>query len=63
MGLCAAPRRVLWEYNIGMERYRIVADVGVYYVTFTVVEWLPVFIDETALEQTHHNLIPSIDLW
>ena len=31
-----------------MERYRIVADVGLYYVTFTVVEWLPVFIDETA---------------
>lgn len=32
----------------GMERYRIVAGVGVYYVTFTVVEWLPVFIDERA---------------
>jgi REP element-mobilizing transposase RayT len=31
-----------------MERYRIVAGVGVYYVTFTVVEWLPVFIDEQA---------------
>jgi len=31
-----------------MERYRIVADVGLYYVTFTVVEWLSVFIDETA---------------
>jgi len=31
-----------------MERYRIVEDVGLYYVTFTVVEWLPVFIDETA---------------
>ena len=31
-----------------MERYRIVADVGLYYVTFTVVEWLPVFIEETA---------------
>ncbi len=31
-----------------MERYRIVADVGLYYVTFTVVEWLPVFIDEAA---------------
>jgi REP element-mobilizing transposase RayT len=30
-----------------MERYRIVKDVGLYYVTFTVVEWLPVFIDET----------------
>jgi len=31
-----------------MERYRVVRDVGHYYVTFTVVEWLPVFIDETA---------------
>jgi putative transposase len=31
-----------------MERYRIVEDVGLYYVTFTVVEWLPVFIDDTA---------------
>ena len=31
-----------------MERYRIVLDVALYYITFTVVEWLPVFIDETA---------------
>jgi putative transposase len=31
-----------------MERYRIVPEVGLYYVTFTVVEWLPVFIDEPA---------------
>jgi hypothetical protein len=31
-----------------MERYRIVADVGLYYVTFTVIEWLPIFIDESA---------------
>jgi hypothetical protein len=31
-----------------VERYRICEGVGVYYVTFTVVEWLPVFIDETA---------------
>jgi len=31
-----------------MERYHIVSGVGVYYVTFTVVEWLPVFIDEHA---------------
>jgi hypothetical protein len=28
-----------------MERYRIVADVGLYYLTFTVTEWLPVFIE------------------
>ena len=31
-----------------MERYRIVKDVALYYITFTVIEWLPVFIDETA---------------
>jgi putative transposase len=31
-----------------MERYHIVKDVALYYVTFTVVDWLPVFIDETA---------------
>jgi REP element-mobilizing transposase RayT len=31
-----------------MERYRIVKDVALYYITFSVVEWLPVFIDETA---------------
>jgi REP element-mobilizing transposase RayT len=31
-----------------MERYRIVEGVGLYYVTFSVVEWLPVFIDEPA---------------
>ena len=33
-----------------MERYRIVEGVGLYYLTFTVVEWLPVFIDETACQ-------------
>ena len=31
-----------------MERYRLISGVGVYFVTFTVVEWLPVFIDETS---------------
>ena len=31
-----------------MEKYRIVKDAGLYYITFTIVEWLPVFIDETA---------------
>ncbi len=36
------------QYNISMEHYRIVEGVGLYYVTFTVIEWLPVFIDETA---------------
>ncbi len=31
-----------------MERYRIVPGVAIYYIAFTVVDWLPVFIDETA---------------
>jgi putative transposase len=39
-----------------MERYRIVADVGLYYVTFTVVKWLPVFIDETACKIVTESL-------
>jgi putative transposase len=34
--------------NKPMERHRIVKDVALYYITFTVVDWLPVFIDETA---------------
>lgn len=33
-----------------MERYRIVSSVGLYYVTFTVVEWLPVFVNEFACQ-------------
>jgi putative transposase len=31
-----------------MEKYRIVEGIGAYFVTFSVVEWLPVFIDEIA---------------
>ena len=31
-----------------MERYRIDADGAVYFVTFSVVEWLPVFVSERA---------------
>jgi hypothetical protein len=31
-----------------MERYRIAPGVALYYITLTVVDWLPVFIDETA---------------
>jgi REP element-mobilizing transposase RayT len=33
-----------------MERYKIHAGVGVYFVTFTIVEWLPVFIEEATCE-------------
>lgn len=31
-----------------MERYRITADAAVYYVTFSVVDWLPVFVSEQS---------------
>lgn len=31
-----------------MERYRIVNGVGLYYVTFSVIEWLPIFLDENT---------------
>ncbi len=33
-----------------MERYRIAADASVYFVTFSVVEWLPVFVTETTCQ-------------
>ena len=33
-----------------MERYRIIEGIGVYFVTFTVVGWLPVFIDEPSCQ-------------
>jgi REP element-mobilizing transposase RayT len=31
-----------------MERYRITSDAAVYFVTFSIVDWLPVFISESA---------------
>ncbi len=31
-----------------MESYRIVEGVGLYFVTFSIVEWLPVFVSELA---------------
>jgi REP element-mobilizing transposase RayT len=31
-----------------MERYRIVPDAAVYFVTYSVVDWLPVFVSETT---------------
>src|SRR5689334_17705143 len=34
------------EGMVTMERYRIVEGVGLYFTTFTVVDWLPVFIRE-----------------
>ena len=40
------PRHKVDRRSQKMERYRIVEGVGVYFVTFSIVEWLPVFIDE-----------------
>src|SRR5438552_214080 len=31
-----------------MERYRIHAEAAVYYLTYSIVEWLPVFISESS---------------
>jgi REP element-mobilizing transposase RayT len=31
-----------------MERYRITSDAAVYYITYSIVEWLPVFTSEAA---------------
>jgi len=31
-----------------MERYRIADDIGIYFVTMSVVDWLPVFVSEGA---------------
>jgi putative transposase len=31
-----------------MERYRITADAHVYYVTYSIIDWLPIFISEAA---------------
>jgi putative transposase len=43
-----------------MERYRIVEGIAVYFVTLTVVEWLPVFIDETTCKIVTESLNFSI---
>lgn len=39
-----------------MERYRIVEGVGIYFVTFTIVEWMPVFIEEAACKIVTESL-------
>jgi hypothetical protein len=45
-----------------MERYRIYSDGAVYFVTFSIVDWLPVFVSESAcriitdsLNHCHHH--------
>ena len=39
-----------------MEKYRIVEGIAAYFVTFTVVEWLPVFINESACKIVTESL-------
>ena len=39
-----------------MERYRFYSDCAVYYVTFTVAEWLPVFIADAAFQIVTQSL-------
>lgn len=44
-----------------MERYRIVEGIGVYFVTFTVVDWLPVFVSEEPCKAITDSLNFCID--
>ena len=39
-----------------MERYRIVEGVAVYFVTFAVVDWLPVFVSEEPCKVVTESL-------
>ena len=39
-----------------MESYRIVPDHAVYFVTFTVVEWLPVFVNNDTCQIVTQSL-------
>jgi putative transposase len=43
-----------------MEHYKIQEGIGIYFVTFTVVEWLPVFIEEPACKIITESLNFSI---
>ena len=43
-----------------MERYIIVEGVGIYFVTFTIVEWMPVFIEEATSKIITESLNFSI---
>jgi len=43
-----------------MEKYRIVEGVGIYFVTFTIVEWMPVFIEEATCKIITESLNFSI---
>src|SRR5437660_1897415 len=40
-----------------MERYRFHSDGALFYVTFSVVDWLPIFVSETACKIVTESLI------
>jgi hypothetical protein len=45
-----------WRYNHNLERYRIHADAAVYYLTYSVVEWLPVFVSRASCQLVTESL-------
>ena len=43
-------------YNPIVERYRIHADAAIYYLTYSVVEWLPVFVSQASCQIVTESL-------
>ena len=69
-GRAASKRGNMIPEGHGMERYRIRDDWPVYFVTFSVVEWLPVFVSEAtcrivtnSLTFCHRNKGLRINAW
>lgn len=61
--LCHAPdgypdawRQTGRAYNPIIERYRIHADAAVYYLTYSVVEWLPLFVSQASCQIATQSL-------
>src|SRR3979409_984612 len=48
--------RIAPNYTIAMERYRFHLDGALFYVTFSVVEWLPIFVSEAACKIVTESL-------
>ena len=43
-------------YNPIVERYRIHPDAALYYLTYSVVEWLPVFVSQASCQIVTESL-------
>ena len=43
-------------YNPIVERYRIHADAAIYYLTYSIVEWLPVFVSQASCQIVTESL-------